>query len=68
MFRFVFILNTSKILSLNIIWIQYLDPGTGSIIYQLIIAALALIIFYFSKIKKIVYRLLKKEKSEDDQL
>jgi hypothetical protein len=44
---------------------QYLDPGTGSFLYQILIAGLAVFIFYFSKIKQFVLRLFRKKKDKD---
>lgn len=37
----------------------YLDPGTGSFLYQAIIAGITAIVFYFSSFKKIFKKLLK---------
>jgi hypothetical protein len=44
---------------------QYLDPGSGSFLFQLLIAGLAVVIFYFSKIKKFVIGLFRKKKDKD---
>lgn len=46
---------------------QYLDPGTGSFLYQILIAGLALFIFYFSKIKKVILHMIRKDKNKDEQ-
>ncbi len=46
---------------------QYLDPGTGSFLFQATIAGLTLIIFFFSRIrtlvKRLVHRMLRKEQA-----
>lgn len=37
----------------------YLDPGTGSFLYQAIIAGITAIVFYFSSFKKVFKKLFK---------
>jgi hypothetical protein len=44
---------------------QYLDPGSGSFIFQIMIAGLAVLIFYFSKIRQFVLWLFQKKKDKD---
>ncbi len=47
---------------------QYLDPGSGSFLFQAIVAGLTILIFFFSRIrhslKRLTYRLLGKETEE----
>lgn len=42
----------------------YLDPGTGSFLYQAIIAGITAIVFYFSSLKKIFKKLFKQKHEE----
>ena len=42
---------------------QYLDPGGGSYIFQILIAGLAVAVFYFSRIKEYVAALIRKLRS-----
>jgi len=44
---------------------QYLDPGSGSFLYQILIAGLAVLIFYFSKIKQFILGWFQKKKDKD---
>jgi hypothetical protein len=44
---------------------QYLDPGSGSFLFQILIAGLAVLIFYFSKIKQFIVELFPKKKNKD---
>ena len=51
--------------------LAYLDPGTGSYLFQLLIAAVTAIIFYLALIKKkikSVFRKLTKSKTEEKEL
>ncbi len=45
---------------------QYLDPGSGSFLFQAIVAGLTLLIFFFARIreglKRAAFRLLRKER------
>ena len=64
-----FILNTIAIFFfLNSNAYAYLDPGSGSIIIQAILAffaaSIATISFYWSKFKTFFHKLLKKKKKE----
>ncbi len=47
---------------------QYLDPGSGSFLFQAIVAGLTILIFFFSRIrhslKRLTLRLLGKEPEE----
>jgi len=43
----------------------YVDPGTGSLIWQFILAAFFGMLFYLRKIKKIVLSLFSKRTDED---
>lgn len=47
----------------------YLDPGTGSIIFQLIIAgitgSIAYIVFYYRKFKDFLKKIFKKKESKN---
>ncbi len=66
-----FILNTIAIFFfLNSNAYAYLDPGSGSIIIQAILAffaaSIATISFYWSKFKTFFHKLLKKKKNERD--
>jgi hypothetical protein len=39
----------------------YIDPGSGSYAFQLAIAGLTTVVFFFSSVKRKVVRLLKKD-------
>ena len=49
--------------------LAYLDPGTGSIIFQLIIAgitgSIAYIVFYYRKFKDFLKKIFKKKESKN---
>jgi len=44
------------------IYFMYIDPGTGMIIIQAIIAAIASIGIFFGKIKNFILKFLRKKK------
>lgn len=43
---------------------QYIDPGTGSFIYQILIAGFLFILFFFYRIKSSIRRWFKKAKDQ----
>lgn len=44
----------------------YIDPGTGSILVQGLIAALAMVAVFFGRIRSAIGRLLKRKEHQDD--
>ena len=45
---------------------QYLDPGTGNFLFQIIVSGLMFVVFFFSRIKAWVLRVSRKEESAAD--
>lgn len=54
----------SQILAFNTIFLFYTDPGSGALIFQLILATLLGSLFYLRKLKDLIF---KKRTSKEEQ-
>ncbi len=63
--KYIFLFVVGTVIFSSQALAQYLDPGSGSFLFQIMIAGLAVLIFYFSKIRQFVLGLFQKKKDKD---
>jgi hypothetical protein len=61
----IFVFTTA--FATEIVHAQYIDPGAGSYLFQVIIAGLTLFIFFYSQIKEKIKSLLRKKPAVDQE-